>query len=556
MIIDLPKEVQLNILTYLRAFDLGSLQQTCRFFNNRELITLTLQTFAEVVYPKELTSGYETAPPLFGTSKSKKKQESSKGSGLTTPSSHLGYENLRDMEMLVLVRILNAPEPPFLETRNEVDATLHHHHFYYYVSKNWCKAALRWLESQEELRRAALSKQQRRLSRKQQRARDRRLSDAMPPWPNANQDLMCPHGDLKRCSGNKAARARRRLMDRHAWRVLRKLYPDSVPLRCKRYLCDVDECLQCRIEEETDKKNLQMERLKQETDRKKPLNDPLIRGFYVRASRGFPHSCAMKENDLQNSKITGENQSTALLPGTYHAIPRQWCQRWRKYIKTGAEKQISCLPPDAVEMMCDRHAMPLIPDHLIRFVDGDSGSLFPPNDVSETPDTLQGNLSAQEQPVAASAVIGGVVRTSTVYSSEWVLRIAAAADGAAVAGLDIAHELDLQRAALENIRLSASAGTPSKLSPSNSKGQTLVEIVTEEEFAALEEAFWPEIQGTCFTIKFEITLDDCGSKTIAWHTKPCRECTGEELVCSKRCFWLRNRSRVTLNGFMENEHSW
>jgi len=547
LIINLPKEVHLNILTYLRAFDLSSLQQTCRFYNDREMITLTVQTFAKVVYPKELTDGYETAPPLFGIAKGRKKQGLGKVSDHhSSPSSHLGYENLRDMEMLILVRILNAPEPPLLESNNaDDDDTVHPPNFYYYVSKNWCKVALRWIESQEELRRAAYSttsstKQPRRQSRKQ-RARDRRLSDAMPPWPNANQDLLCPHGDLKRCSGNRAARARRRVIDRHAWRVLRKLYPDSVPLRCKRYLCDLDECLQCRIDEEIDKKNVQMERQRQETDRKKPLDNPLIRAFYLRASRGFPQGYATKSEYQQNSTVAGENLTAVLSPGTYHAIPRQWCQRWRKYIKTGADKQLSCLPPDAVEMMCDRHVMPLIPDHLRRFVEGESVSLFPPNDVLESTSYVSGELES----------------TSFDFSSVMALQVAATADGATIANLDVAHELDLQRAALENIRLDALVGTtPSKSSASFVRSQSLVEVVTEDEFSALEEAFWPEIQGTCFTIKFEVTLDDLGFQSVEWHTKPGRECSGEEIVCSKRCFWLRNRSRVSLNGFMNNEHSW
>ena len=149
LIINLPKEVHLNILTYLRAFDLSSLQQTCRFYNDREMITLTVQTFAEVVYPKELTDGYGTASPLFGTAKSRKKQGLGKVLGHhSSSSSHLGYENLRDMEMLILVRILNAPEPPFLESNDvDDDDTVHHHSFYYYMSKNRCKVALRWIES-------------------------------------------------------------------------------------------------------------------------------------------------------------------------------------------------------------------------------------------------------------------------------------------------------------------------------------------------------------------------------------------------------------------------
>lgn len=542
LIIELPKEVHLNILTYLRAFDLSSLQQTCRFYNDREMITLTVQTFAEVVYPKELTDGYQTAPPLFGTAKSRKKQDLGKVSdNHTSPRIHLGYENLRDMEMLILVRILNAPEPPFLESNDvDDDDTVHHHSFYYYVSKNWCKVALRWIESQEELRRAAHSSKQHRRQSRKQRARDRRISDAMPPWPNANQDLLCPHGDLKRCSGNRAARARRRVIDRHAWRVLRKLYPDTVPLRCKRYLCDLDECLQCRIEEQIDKKNVQLERLRQETDRKKPLNNPLIRGFYLRASRGFPQSYATKGEHQQNSNVAGENSTTALSAGAYHAIPRQWCQRWRKYIKTGADKHVSCLPPDAVEMMCDRHCMPLIPDHLRRFVEGESVSLFPPNEVLESTSSMSERFE----------------HTSFEFSTVLALQVAAAADGTAIANLDVAHELDLQRAALENIRLDSSGGNPSKTSSSNGRPQSLVEIVTEKEFSALEEAFWPEIQGTCFTVKFQVTLDDLGFQSVEWHTKPCRECSGEEIVCSKRCFWLRHRSRASLNGFIDNEHSW
>jgi hypothetical protein len=185
--------------------------------------------------------------------------------------------------------------------------------------------------------------------------------------------------------------------------------------------------------------------------------------------------------------------------------------------------------------------MPLIPDHLRRFVEGESVSLFPSNDVLESPSSVSVELES----------------TSFDFSSVLALEVAARADGATIANLDVAHELELQRVALENIRLdSLSGSTSSKSSSSSVRAQSLVEVVTENEFSALEEAFWPEIQGTCFTIKFEVTLDDLGFQSVEWHTKPCRECSGEEIVCSKRCFWLRNRSRVSMNGFMNNEHSW
>jgi hypothetical protein len=33
-----PREIHLNVLTFLRATDLSALQRTCRCFNNRDLI--------------------------------------------------------------------------------------------------------------------------------------------------------------------------------------------------------------------------------------------------------------------------------------------------------------------------------------------------------------------------------------------------------------------------------------------------------------------------------------------------------------------------------------
>jgi hypothetical protein len=118
------------------------------------------------------------------------------------------YEMLRNMEMLVVARVLSRPEPP-----------VHERTSCFYVSKSWCRAALRWLEvqeeerkEQEERRRAANeaksaifatlkggkggrgksngSSGKKKLSRKEQKQRDRRMSDSMPPWSNINDDLV------------------------------------------------------------------------------------------------------------------------------------------------------------------------------------------------------------------------------------------------------------------------------------------------------------------------------------------------------------------------------
>lgn len=129
------------------------------------------------------------------------------------------YEMLRNMEMLVVARVLSRPEPPIHERSN-----------CFYVSKSWCRAALRWLEvqeeerkEQEERRRAAHeaklaaaaaaaggsgtpygggkggkhyknqqfgSSGKKKLSRKELKQRERRMSDSMPPWSNINVDIV------------------------------------------------------------------------------------------------------------------------------------------------------------------------------------------------------------------------------------------------------------------------------------------------------------------------------------------------------------------------------
>ena len=44
-----PRELHLNILTYLRATDLSALQRTARCFNNRDLIVDVVDHYANVV---------------------------------------------------------------------------------------------------------------------------------------------------------------------------------------------------------------------------------------------------------------------------------------------------------------------------------------------------------------------------------------------------------------------------------------------------------------------------------------------------------------------------
>jgi hypothetical protein len=210
------------------------------------------------------------------------------------------YEMLRNMEMLVVARVLSRPEPP-----------LHERSSAFYVSKSWCRAALRWLEVQEEewkereerhraaeeAKAAAAATPQKgnkkyphpstgkkKLSRKEQRQRERKMSDAMPPWSNINNDLVCEHGDLMRCS-SKSARSRRRVMDKQAWKVLRVLYPDSIQLDAS---VGNTGCLVCAAEAETAKKVELDQKEEEKAERRKPLECPLVRGFILVGLRDTP----------------------------------------------------------------------------------------------------------------------------------------------------------------------------------------------------------------------------------------------------------------------------
>ena len=133
MILSLPQDLQIHALTYLRAADLGHVQISCRIFNEPNLIQAIIDKFANEVYPTELTEGFDTA--VVG---GERNATSCPGNSFWT-----SYEALRNMEMVVVARILSRPEPPVSERLKGG----------FYVSKSWCKSTLKWLDFQSEERR-------------------------------------------------------------------------------------------------------------------------------------------------------------------------------------------------------------------------------------------------------------------------------------------------------------------------------------------------------------------------------------------------------------------
>ena len=443
----LPSDLLVNILTFLRAYDLSALHQTCRTFASKSLVHKVIKETAERVYPAELTKGFEL-----------------EGCEYT-------FESLRNMEWLVVARVLSRPEP----SRGG-----------FYVSKSWCKTALKWLEVQQEEQKqrsdASTKKNQKKMSKKKIRVRNRRLSDVSPPWPNVNSDLMCCHDKLQHCPSTRNARGRRRLLDKQAWKVLKKLYPDSVSMDT-----ESGECLQCRVEGETAKLELKQREEQEKEERRKPLASSVVRGVYTR-TRGVPTQSMVSEGPL--------------LPGLYHVLPRAWLHSWRRYLKTGDGDAPRA--PDASDLLCYEHRLPLIPPHLEAYLYGETSHLWATKAEVAASSPEATNTAASRSPA------GLPVGMNPVDTETWnALRAAGISQ----------QELDAQRAL--SLAVLRPQTTPRPAVSNNEvldmENSVVVEILTDEEFTALEK-LWPDIQPT-FDLRFSVGGDD-----ICWSTLPCRAC--------------------------------
>lgn len=294
-LLSLPSELQVQMLTFLRAFDLAAVHQTCRYYAQPILVDQTVRHAAEYVYPKHLTAGFEDEPVQY------------------TPASHaaLTYEHLRNMEFLIVARVLSQPEA---KDSGE-----------FVVSKAWCKTALLWLESLEHRKQANTSqKRKKKVVRRQQR----RLSDAMPPWSDMNADLLCEHLQLKMCSNQKSDRARKRMLESQDWNALRRLFPESTTLLSH------DSCWKCQQSEQ--RQNQEYQRVAQQALLKK--QEPIRH-----ALQAFFH----------------RHGSIAMEPShKYCILPKAWCHRWRKYMKASTGER----PPlDPLFLWCSHHSTHRVP---------------------------------------------------------------------------------------------------------------------------------------------------------------------------------------------------
>lgn len=362
----------------------------------------------------------------------------------------------------------------------------------------------------------------------------------------------CEHGSLKPCN-SKSAQARRRVMDKQAWKVLKRLYPDSVPLEA------TGGCLMCTAETESVKKAAIDKKEEEKNERRKPLICPLVRGFYTRGSKGYPLDCIAsllcKSPDIapgttlrQRSNSFAELGCCPLKPGVYCALPRSWCYRWRKYIKTGEGGFPP--PPDGSEVLCEAHALPLPPPHLENFLLGETTTLLGGSNV--VPNAKMEESVASSFPGVGSPVGYGVSSSSSsrLLSDSATLQALRAAglseselhaqrvamarvedERVAIARIDDdirrahihdIHQLRDDRELADSQQQQDRALINEQLDREN---RVVVEILTDDEITALE-GFWPRCHFGTYALRFAI-LEDSSSRNgmeIEWGTSPCREC--------------------------------
>lgn len=547
----LPNEVNIHILTYLRAFDLSPLQQTCRFYNNPDRIHEIVTFFVERVYGSDFASGVTPTSPPFDAGSgdvstkrhlnkkdrnggdAKMKETSKKtvctGSADTSAASpRYTLAHLRSIELTVVARLLSLPEP---KTG-------------FYVSKSWIKKTLLWLEAVNEPANVAASAKK--LSKKQERLRTRRLSDVSPPWPNANSDILCNHRNLQCCSA-KAARSRRKLMDKQAWKILRKLYPDSTQLES-----NGGDCLQCRLETETALKSEQGRLEEEKIQRKQPLSNPHVRRFYTR-TKGVPTHCLVAPSSAAGSSTTCSPVARAsshhtlssrsalscpLTSGTYVIIPRAWCHQWRRYMKTGEGPMPT--PPDSSAVLCDAHKLALLPPHLEAFLRGETPQLL-------TSVKSEHQLAASSSVPPASPV--GVQPTLDIATINALM----------AAGVS-QTELAAQRLAMMQLqegrqqRQAGAAVTPQRCDPAcnndllDRENHVVVELVTQDEWRALQETgCWAkQVSNYLVSVTVPPANSDGGHADVGppfhFSTLPCRDCDPTGLRFTS-CASIKNKFR-------------
>ena len=360
------------------------------------------------MYPKSLI---ERTP-------SKVKLDSDKDTTIIRPTTTILYVR----EIKCILHALSSPQP--LSGRG------------YWISTSWVANAKKYLEAiqlpvEGDGKKSTPTK-------KAVKIRQRRGSDALPPWPSMNADLQCKHGNLCLSKGHQAGNGKKRLIDKSMWLFLRKFYPSGPAFSTK-----TTECVLCSSGYEEAKATEAYKREAEIQVRKTDFLAGPLKKVATRKNYGLPvhllsskvfmaaleeasHSIACSPpNDISTWHIEGHTISSdsplsmspsqnydmdahlamllgnekliaerkfPLVPGLYNVVPRSILQRWRQYIKDPSVKSLPEL--DCSSLLCHSHGLFVVPPHLEDYLVGIRKNLL--GGLGSYPGVIVEILSAEE----------------------------------------------------------------------------------------------------------------------------------------------------------------
>ncbi|RYH28510.1 hypothetical protein EON65_11900 [archaeon] len=195
--------------------------------------------------------------------------------------------------------------------------------------------------------------------KKATKMRQRRGSEALPPWPVVNADLICPHSQL---TIGKAPNARRKAIDSRAWLAIRRYYGLGPEFRCSAIECP--SCLSDQhqsLQSVAEKKEAELEQ------RRLELVPPTLLALLER-KQGVPEHCVHREH------IDEEEPMYTLREGLYNLVPRDWLRQWRRYTRDLTAPSLTVL--DCTRLICYSHGLLVLPPHLEEYILGVRRSLL------------------------------------------------------------------------------------------------------------------------------------------------------------------------------------
>lgn len=213
--------------------------------------------------------------------------------------------------------------------------------------------------------------------------------------------------------------------------------------------------------------------------------------------------------------------------------------------------------PDASEVLCEAHSLPLIPPHLESYLRGETLTLLGGNSASAL-NVEEGVASMPRVAAAAAAAAPALQRqgSRTNADAEMLQALRAAglteaevhAQRVAMAGI----EDNMRRANIHGIQdLRADNAMNDAVGQQQQQDRTItneqldrenrvvVEILTDDEVTALEK-WWPRCHGGTYALRFAVVEGSAPGRTeILWSTIPCRECDPSSRSTAN--FVVRNR---------------